>query len=457
MWRWLRRFFALPAAAADDCDPEVERALVENAKRGAEEDLVVVRHPEAGIRDPDSIFDFSCITDMFDYSHSQIFFDPGRAVSDILGLLQRQICAAAREAYRGYLGRGLDSSLFERALPTLPGLGRIRERGNLLEDERRGQLRPGETGRAPSTDRGVESRPAAVPADTAPAPARRPFGCGSLQGSDWRRRQGAVSMGKSVGAAWVGMGIAVVVLAAPSPAEALFGGTSGRCDRTDNDRAEASRVIRNIAGRLDAMERTIVEALKLQTGQLSGYQAQTGKAIVQALDTKTKLEAQTAREVEESRIVRERRPTRRGCRTATGARGMGAARRAVEEEKRRAAVAGVGRIAADRSVGGGSAADNSERFTFVMERFCSSRRLGEDAKACKGAPEMHAADLNPGNLFDRGTIAPGPERRTAIELSQEPGGAGGERSGSGELGRDQPGAAAGAARAVGRCALGARG
>ena len=177
-------------------------------------------------------------------------------------------------------------------------------------------------------------------------------------------------------------------------------------------------MIRNIAGRLDAMERAIVEALKLQTGQLSGYQAQSAKAIVQALDTKTKLEAQTAREVEESRIVRERRPTRRGCRTATGARGMGAARRAVEEEKRRAAVAGVGRIAADRSVGRGSAADNSERFELVMERFCNSRRLGEDAAACKGSQAMHAADLNPGNLFDRGTIVPGAERRTAIEVSR---------------------------------------
>lgn len=214
-----------------------------------------------------------------------------------------------------------------------------------------------------------------------------------------------------------GFALGLALAGLSSPAHALFG-SSGSCDRTDNDRAEASRVIRNIGGRIDAMERSIVETLRLQTGQLSGYQAQSTKAIVQALDAKTKLDAETARQVEKSRIVRDRRPTRRGCRTATGVRGMGAARRAAEVEKVRAAKAGVGRIAGDRSVGGGSAADNSERFALLMERFCSRARLGEDAAACKAPPGMHAADMNPANLFDRATIAAGPERRTAIEVSR---------------------------------------
>ena len=33
------------------------------------------------------------------------------------------------------------------------------------------------------------------------------------------------------------------------------------CDRTDNDRAEASRAIRVLTGEIDAMERAIIEAL----------------------------------------------------------------------------------------------------------------------------------------------------------------------------------------------------
>ena len=161
-----------PAAAAadEDCDPEVERALVENAKRGAEDDLVIVRHPDAGIRDPDSIFDFSCVTDMFNYRHSQILFDPGRAVSDILGLLKRQICAVAREAYGGYLGRGLDDSLFGRNIPRLPGLRADREAGNLLDEIPRLSSRPP----APRVPRpsGADLPAPGVTSAGRPAPAR---------------------------------------------------------------------------------------------------------------------------------------------------------------------------------------------------------------------------------------------------------------------------------------------
>ena len=217
----------------------------------------------------------------------------------------------------------------------------------------------------------------------------------------------------------LGAGVLACLLlpASAGPSYALFG-SGGSCDRTDNDRMEASRVIRNIAGRIDAMETAVVEALRLQTGQLSGYQAQSAKAVVEGLDAQTKLRAQTAREVEKSRIVRQHRPSRRGCRTATGVRGMAGARRAAAAEKERATVAGVGRIAGDRSVGAGSVADNSQRFEAVMRRFCNRQRLGENAEACAGRPEMHGADLDPGKLFDKATIAGPEERSTAIELSR---------------------------------------
>ena len=208
--------------------------------------------------------------------------------------------------------------------------------------------------------------------------------------------------------------VCLALWAAAGPGEAL----AHACDRTDNDRREASRVISNIAGRIDAMERSIVETLRLQTGQLSGYQAQSTKAVLDGLDAQTKLLAQTAREVEENRIVRNRRPTRRGCRTATGARGLGPGRRAEATAKVRSADAGVGRIAVDRSVSTGSAADNTQRFELLMARYCNRGRSGEDVAACGAQAAMHAADLKAGNLFDRGTLATPDERRTAIELSR---------------------------------------
>ena len=215
-----------------------------------------------------------------------------------------------------------------------------------------------------------------------------------------------------------GLAVGVCLVLASSPAWALFGGSSGKCDRTDNDRKEASRVIRNIAGRIDAMETTIVETLRKHAGQVSGYQAQSAKAIVEALGNHSKLRAQTEREVEENRAIRDRRPTRRGCRTATGTRGMAPARVAATKEKERAGVAGVGRIAGDRSVTQGSAADNSQRFESLMAKYCNSGKRGENAKACTGAAGRHAADMDPGNLFDRNRLVSEDDRRTAIEVSR---------------------------------------
>ena len=77
----------------------MQAALAESAEQGVEDDIAIVRHPDQGIRDPDSILDFSCITDLFDYRAFDILFDPAGALNDILDLARRRICAAARDAY----------------------------------------------------------------------------------------------------------------------------------------------------------------------------------------------------------------------------------------------------------------------------------------------------------------------------------------------------------------------
>ena len=125
-----------PALAADDaggaaadCAPGVERALAEGARIGVERDVAVLRHPDQGIRDPDSILDFSCLDDLFDFRRFDMLFDPGRSMSDLLGLVQRRICAAARQAYRGYLGRPLDVAFYTARMPRLPGLDPVGAEG----------------------------------------------------------------------------------------------------------------------------------------------------------------------------------------------------------------------------------------------------------------------------------------------------------------------------------------
>ena len=70
--------------------------------------------------DPDSILDFSCLDDLFDFRSFDILFDPGRSMADLLGLVQRRICSAVRKAYRGYVGRPSTRPLTPRARRAFP-------------------------------------------------------------------------------------------------------------------------------------------------------------------------------------------------------------------------------------------------------------------------------------------------------------------------------------------------
>ena len=246
--------------------PGFARRWRSSAARGVEQDLAVIRNPDQGIRDPDSILDFSCLEDLFNYRAFNVLFDPGRALEELLGLAQRRVCEIARNTYRGYVGRTLDASVYTSRVPRLPGLHRLpgldtdARNGNVLQD----------SGVNAERFRGIVRRWAM----STPVRCRTAFHAAGL----------AAAL-----TAW----LAVPPAHAHSP-----------CDPTDNDRAEASRVLAGLTREIDVMEATIVEALRLQTGQLSGYAAQSAKAVTGALDAQTKLQAQIAREVEETRAMR---------------------------------------------------------------------------------------------------------------------------------------------------------
>ena len=129
---------AAPAAANEPpvdpaCDPAVASALEAEAAAGVEAEFLVIRDPESGIREPLSILDFSCVDDMFDYRVYDIFFDPGRAMDEIMGLVNRRICAIARDAYRDAIGRPSTPD-FIRDIRRQPGVQVRPERWNLIED-----------------------------------------------------------------------------------------------------------------------------------------------------------------------------------------------------------------------------------------------------------------------------------------------------------------------------------
>ncbi len=205
----------------------------------------------------------------------------------------------------------------------------------------------------------------------------------------------------------------------PSPASALFG-SGPKCTPTWKTVSEASRVISKVSARIATMERTIYEALVNQTGQQSGYIAQSAKAVTTALDSHAAIRAQTERDAAEVKAQLARRPSRSACAVTTGARGLAQARVASTVAGRSATVSETGRIAGDRATGSAPAAatDSAERYRRILERWCSPDRAPLQSAACSGPPEDHGADLRPDSLFAVETFASDRELQAAIDLSR---------------------------------------
>ena len=209
-----------------------------------------------------------------------------------------------------------------------------------------------------------------------------------------------------------GAGLAALLFSAPA-----FG---HGCDVTDDDRREASRVLSGVSARIDVMEGNIIQELRLQTGQLSGYVAQSAKAVTGALDSQTRLSAQIAREVEESRAVRERRPTGNGCEVVTGLTGLAATREAMNRAFVEGARREAGRLTGDGAVAapGGAAADTAARFEKVKGGYCNAGRGGPGAEGCEGESGLHEADIRAEILFGKRTFANDEEVDAAVEVGR---------------------------------------
>ena len=230
---------------------------------------------------------------------------------------------------------------------------------------------------------------------------------------------------RAVGRGTAAAALLAGLLLAPEAAQAH------KCDRTDNDRREASRVIADLTGEIDAMERAIIEALRLQTGQLSGYIAQSAKAVTGALDSQTKLQAQTAREVAETGSMLAHRPSRSACEAVTGLRGLAGTGAAAESAHARASMTETGRITGDRAVVDrpGAAAGDAARFETVTRastatprgraRIPGSPARVSPARMSAGARTRCTAPIcSAGTLFDRRTFGSEAELRAAVELSR---------------------------------------
>ena len=164
-------------------------------------------------------------------------------------------------------------------------------------------------------------------------------------------------------------------------ATAFFG--SCTCDPTDNDRLEASRVIRRLGAEIDVLEKTIVNALRLHATQVSAMIGQNAKAFGKAIDGANLARAQVMRDVEESRAVRDHSPSETVCEGIAGMSGLAPGRVRQEMAARERSSQMVGRITQDPSVVvvSAEAGDLRGRFERLVQLYCDpSRTVGGDGQ-----------------------------------------------------------------------------
>ena len=212
--------------------------------------------------------------------------------------------------------------------------------------------------------------------------------------------------------------VAVVLALWAQGASGIFG--SRRCDPTDNDRAQATRVILALTAGLTALELAIVAALTLHATQVSAMIVQNANSHGQALDGANLARAEMLRDVEESRAIREHAPSETVCEGITGMSGLapGRAQQEVVAEARSAEM--VGRLSQDPSVivVSAEAGDSRARFERVAQLYCDPDRLHGGADVCSGSAELHGADLHPGALLGHSTLEDGKERDTAVDWAR---------------------------------------
>ena len=212
--------------------------------------------------------------------------------------------------------------------------------------------------------------------------------------------------------------LAVTVLALWAPqAAAIFGFGSSRCDPTDNDAAEASRVIAAMTAQLTALELAILAALKLHAGQVSAMITQNAQAFGAAIDGANLARAEMLRDVEESRATRAHAPSETVCEGITGMSGLGPGRQQQEAASTQRSASMVGRLTQDPTVITitAEAGDTRARYERLVQLYCDPSRTVSGGEDCTGSGELHGADLHPGALLGQSTLRDGVARDTATD------------------------------------------
>ena len=104
------------------CPSEVRDALESWGQDGVHRAAAAIRSEETGIGKPESVFDFTCLSNLFKTPDLYEFADPGAIVDVILQGIEDFVCEAGDHLYRKHVDRPIQELVFWDELPHVPGL-----------------------------------------------------------------------------------------------------------------------------------------------------------------------------------------------------------------------------------------------------------------------------------------------------------------------------------------------
>ena len=106
----------------DGCPPEVREALTSWGQDGVHRAAAVVRSEETGIGKPESVFDFSCLSDLFRAPGLDVFVDPAAFINAMLRAVQDFVCEVGEGLYREKVDQPIQEMVFWDESPYVPGV-----------------------------------------------------------------------------------------------------------------------------------------------------------------------------------------------------------------------------------------------------------------------------------------------------------------------------------------------
>ena len=110
------------ANGGEACSPEVQAGLRSWGQDGVHRAAAVIRDEEVGVSRPDSVFDFSCLSDLFRLPGIYVFGDPSAIIGSILRGLEDLVCDSAEALVATSLNRPIREMAFWEDAPYVPGV-----------------------------------------------------------------------------------------------------------------------------------------------------------------------------------------------------------------------------------------------------------------------------------------------------------------------------------------------